>query len=199
MQACFCVSEADTRQKLLRTVKKEVGVFSWTLLWSRREVYSPQQVGKNPPLSSCWLSNRTVGSVESGVSAACMCTQSSIDKKKRGSCSDYLFSCCSALSSLFGVMNSAHRWSDMNSASSEGSLSKLFHTGTITEFKLDSGVDSSLSINLGSVASANHTDHQPSDLNGNHWAKPARWLQCSGGCLWRWTALVFNKNIFSFF
>ena len=28
----FCVSEGDTRQKLLRTVKKEVGVYSWTRL-----------------------------------------------------------------------------------------------------------------------------------------------------------------------
>lgn len=122
-----------------------------------------------------------------------MCTQSSREKK-RGSCSDYLFSCCPALSSLFGVINSAHRWSDMDSVPSEGFLSKLFHTGIITEFKLDSCVDSSLSINLGSVASANHTDHQPSGLNGNHWAKPARWLQvaltsavvadCEGELLW---------------
>lgn len=122
-----------------------------------------------------------------------MCTQSSMEKK-RGSCSDYLFSCCPALSSLFGVINSAHRWSDMNSAPSEGFLSKLFHTGIITEFKLNSPVDSSLLINLGSVASANHTDHQPSGLNGNHQAKPARWLQvaltsavvavCEGELLW---------------
>lgn len=104
------------------------------------------------------------------VEAGCLlhaCVQSSRENK-RGSCSDYLFSCCPALSSLFGVINSAHRWSDMNSVPSEGFLSKLFHTGIITEFKWDSCVDSSLSINLGSVASANHTDHQPSGLNGNH-------------------------------
>lgn len=100
------------------------------------------------------------------------------------------------------MINSAHRWSDMNSVPSEGFLSKLFHTGIIAEFKLDSCVDSSLSINLGSVASANHTDHQPSGLNGNHWAKPVTpgyANQCSGGWLWRWTALVFNNNLFSFF
>lgn len=44
----FCVSEADTRQKLLRTVKKEVGVHSWTAHWSRREVYSPHSPWQEP-------------------------------------------------------------------------------------------------------------------------------------------------------
>lgn len=177
MRACFCVSEADTRQKLLRIVKKEVGVFSWTSLWSRREVYSPQQAGKKPPLPSCWWSNRTVGFYLKRI-VCCMHVYTEFYReKKRGSCSDYLFSWYPALSSLFGVINSAHRWSDMNSAPSEGFRSKLFHTGIITEFKLDSRVDSSLSINLSSVASANHTDHQLSGLNGNHRANPARWLQ----------------------
>lgn len=42
------VSEADTRQKLLRTVKKEVGVNSWTALWSRREVSSTYGAEKSP-------------------------------------------------------------------------------------------------------------------------------------------------------
>lgn len=46
-EGLFCVSEAETRQKLLRTVKKEVGVYSWSS-WSRREVYSPQQAESNP-------------------------------------------------------------------------------------------------------------------------------------------------------
>lgn len=65
----------------------------------------------------------------------------------------------------------------MDSAPSGGLLSKLLHTGRSMEIKLNSNVwppFSPLNRTLGSVASANLIDHQPSGLNGNNRAKPAR-------------------------
>lgn len=73
----------------------------------------------------------------------CMCTQSSSEKKQTkngGGCSDYLFSCCPVLSSLFGVNNWAQRWSDMNSAPS-GGFSIFFPIETTSiEWKMNSAV-----------------------------------------------------------
>lgn len=51
----FCVSEAETRQKLLRTVKKEVGVFSSAVIVSEKQTYRTKGVLRIVPNANEWI------------------------------------------------------------------------------------------------------------------------------------------------